>query len=185
MANKYIKSIEDFSINYKVMINTTFSVYDTSDTEYDEGFDENDIVLDINNGGADLILDKILSGCVIPKAISEIDIKGYDRYYKNFVCLYNTETQLKTVFSVEYDIKDFSGNENFGLKSDIKVGGVYTHPNVTYSLKVLKSTYGRVGTFDYINKIGKFVRPNKPILIKLGNGRVENGDDFNICELKV
>jgi hypothetical protein len=181
MANKYIQSLEDFSINYKVMTNITFSVYDTPDTEYDEGVDENDIFLDVNNGGANLILDKILSGCIIPKAISEIDIKGYDYHYENFICLYNTETQLKTVFSVEYDIKDFSGNENFGLKSDVKVGGVYTHPNIIYSLKVLKSTYGRVGIFNYVNKAGKVARPHNPTLIKLGNGRIENVSDFNIC----
>jgi len=182
MANKYIQSLEDFSINYKVITNTTFSVYDTSDTEYDESVDENDIVLDVNNGGADLILDKILSGCIIPKAVSEIEIKGFDKHYKNFVCVYNTETQLKTVFSVEYDIKDFSGNENFGLKSDIKVGGVYTHPNMKYYLKMLKSTYGSVGVYYYINKVGKISgESHKPVLIKIGNGKVNNISEFKIC----
>jgi hypothetical protein len=181
MKNRYIQSLDDFSINYKVITNTTLSVYDTSETIYDEDIDENDIILDINNA-SNLILDKVLSGCIIPKAISEIEMKGFDKHYKNFICVYNTETQLKTVISVEYDIKDFNSNDNFGLKSDTKVGGEYTHPNMRYYLKILKTTYGNVGVYHYINKVGKVSgEAHKPTLIKIGNGRVNNTSEFEIC----
>jgi hypothetical protein len=181
MANKYIKDIEDFTINYKVLTSTTLSVYDTPETIYDEDILESDVVSDVNLAGG-LIIDNILSGCIIPKEISDEESKGYRLHYENFICVYNATTKLKSVFSVEYDIQNFSSNVNFGLISDVKVNGEYTHPNTKLFLKLLKTTYGKVGTYDYINNAGRVSRVHKPLLIQVGVGKVvDDPKDFTIC----
>lgn len=180
MANKYIQDIEDFTINYKILTSTTLSVYDTPETIMDEEVLEKDVISDVNMVGG-LIIENVLSGCIIPKEISDVESKGYRFHYENFICVYNNDTKLKSVFSVEYNIQNFSSNPNFGLISDVMVGGEYTHPNTKLFLKLLKSTYGRVGTYDYVNNAGRVSRVHKPLLIQIGRGVVDDLKDFTIC----
>jgi hypothetical protein len=173
MATKYIRSLDDFFISKQFDNILNFSVFDTPQTIYDLDVSETMVEEDINNS-LDIIHQKVIHGCITPKPTSEIEVTGLAPKYQNYIGVYNPDTNLKTIISVEYDIKDFAININTG--GNIIPGKL--------SLNIIKATFGKVGLYPYINAKGMVSKNivHKPLLIQIGgNKRPPDIADFRIC----